>query len=75
MFLSDVDIPRAIAHFLDVRDNSSQEKGSIRFIPDMHKQHKLTAKAERLLGSLMLEGLLFTFQTKPMGLGLWDYGI
>ena len=68
MFLLGVNTPRAVAPFPDVRDNSSQEEESIRFILDMDKQHKRATKAERLMGGLLLEGLLFTFQTKPMGL-------
>lgn len=66
MLLSGVNIPRAVSHFPDVRDNSSQEKERIRFILDMYKQHKWASRAEGLMGGLMLEGLPFTFQTKPM---------
>lgn len=68
MLLLGVNITRAFAHFLDVRDNSSQEKERTKFILDTDKQHKWASRAESLMGDLMLQGLLITFQDKPMRL-------
>ena len=46
ILLLGMNIPRAVAHFPDVRDNSSQEKERIRFILGMDKQHKKALRAE-----------------------------
>lgn len=53
---------RAVAHFLNARDNSGKRN---RFILDVGKEHRWATREVRLMGALML----ITFQDKPVRLG------